>query len=280
MPSVDWNLSTFDGDFDWAQTGGEEWSAPWGGSEPQWFGCLYPRLHRFLPAGAVLEIAPGFGRWTRFLLPACRHYLGVDLSAECVEACRKKFSAVRHARFAKNDGLSLSAAPDGGIDFVFSFDALVHVEMDVMESYVPQILRKLTPTGTAFLHHSNLAALSPGVEREGFRGASVSGALVADMVQRAGGKVLIQERVNWGGPDLLDCLTLLARHGHPHCAPAVIVDNSRFMEEAAINREIHAPYCAATAAPALGAVGRPMGPPSLLGRWSAALRSRSARPPD
>jgi hypothetical protein len=27
----------------------------WGGSEPQWFGSLYPRLHRFLPARAILE---------------------------------------------------------------------------------------------------------------------------------------------------------------------------------------------------------------------------------
>ena len=70
MPELDWNKAVFDGNYDWRQ-GGEEWSAPWGGSEAQWFGSLYPRLHRLLPAGRILEIAPGFGRWTKFLIPAC-----------------------------------------------------------------------------------------------------------------------------------------------------------------------------------------------------------------
>ena len=126
MPNLEWNRSTWDGDYCWT-SGGEEWSQAWGGSEAQWFGALYPRLHRALPARAIFEIAPGFGRWTKFLLPLCETYVGVDLSATCVQACRKTFATADHAEFLQNDGISLSEVPDAKFDLVFCFDSLVHV---------------------------------------------------------------------------------------------------------------------------------------------------------
>lgn len=49
--------------YDWKDSG-EEWSAPWGNSAAQWFGTILPRTSQCLPAGTILEIAPGFGRWT------------------------------------------------------------------------------------------------------------------------------------------------------------------------------------------------------------------------
>ena len=73
MPDVNWNLIAWDG-YDWSDRG-EGFSEPWGGSEAQWFGSLYPRLHRFLPAKNILEIGPGVGRWTKFLLPLCERYV-------------------------------------------------------------------------------------------------------------------------------------------------------------------------------------------------------------
>ena len=51
---------------------------------------------------------------------------------------------------------------DGSIDFVFSFDSLVHVEADVLDAYLDQLARKLTPDGVGFIHHSNMGrALRP-----------------------------------------------------------------------------------------------------------------------
>src|SRR2546425_3674057 len=70
MPSVEENLAVRDGTHDWPQAG-EEWSERWGGSEMQWRGCLLPRLHSFVPCESILEIAPGFGRWTHFLKDLC-----------------------------------------------------------------------------------------------------------------------------------------------------------------------------------------------------------------
>jgi cyclopropane fatty-acyl-phospholipid synthase-like methyltransferase len=254
VPELAWNIAHWDGGYDWIG-GGEEWSEVWGGSESQWFGSLYPRLRRSLPARAILEIAPGFGRWTKFLLNLCRDYVGIDLSGECVAACRDRFRTAMHARFEQNDGLSLAAASDNQFDFVFTFDSLVHAESDVMTNYVPQILRKLTSSGVAFVHHSNMAALAPEAENKHGRGRSVSAETMAATIARAGGKVLVQERINWGAAHLTDCLSLFARQEYPGETPTTHIENARFMEEADIIRNTHAPWArhrpAAARSPAL-----------------------------
>ena len=86
MPSIEENVYKWNEDYSW-QSGGEPWSAPWGSSSAQWYGCIYPRIQRFLPAPTILEIAPGFGRWTEFLLSHCDTLIGVDVAPKCVEAC-------------------------------------------------------------------------------------------------------------------------------------------------------------------------------------------------
>ncbi len=243
MPELDWNKAVFDGNYDWRQ-GGEEWSAPWGGSEAQWFGSLYPRLHRLLPAGRILEIAPGFGRWTKFLIPACADYLGVDLAAACVNACRTRFARASHARFVQNDGFSLDAVPDGSIDFVFSFDSLVHAEIDVFRTYIPQLLRKLAPSGMAFLHHSNLKGFdNPESAPHHERARSVSGREVGNLIAQSGGQVVIQEWITWDGVGPIDCLTTFGRAGVNGDKKAVQLVNVKFMDEAAAIRDFQRPYC-------------------------------------
>jgi len=140
MPELRWNEVVWGDARSWRDAG-EQWSVPWGSSEAQWFGSIYPRLHRLLPARRILEIAPGFGRWTRFLLSACENYFGADLSPVCIAACRNTFSDAGHAKFVQNDGMSLAEIPDSSVDLVFSFDSLVHAELDVFKSYVPQIIK-------------------------------------------------------------------------------------------------------------------------------------------
>jgi SAM-dependent methyltransferase len=248
MPELDWNLKHWSNGYRWV-SGGEEWSDKWGGSEAQWFGSLYPRLHRFLPAQAILEIAPGFGRWTKFLLPACQDYIGIDLSAKCIEACTINFASAGHARFLRNDGLSLDAAPEGHFDLVFTFDSLVHVEMDVLDRYIPQILRKLAPNGAAFVHHSNRKALPLGTKNSHQRAESVSAETFAMRVSENGGKILVQERINWGEANLSDCLTLFARKEHTDTAPPAQIENPNYMEEADRIHDTLAPYIRGRADP-------------------------------
>jgi|SRR5579872_6142783 len=238
MPRLDWNIHQWDGEYNW-ELKGEEWSSSWGSSEAQWFGSLYPRLHKYLPARRILEIAPGFGRWTRFLLNYCDDYTGIDLSDECVNACRQTFSEVESARFFKNDGLSLEGAA-GQYDFVFSFDSLVHADIEVFDSYLPAILKLLRPDGAAFIHHSNFKGSGEATNIHN-RSENVTGQYVRSVVEKHGGSILIQEKINWGSKSLIDCLTIFDNRGS-HRGP-LSIDNPGFMEEAENCKRIVNQYC-------------------------------------
>ena len=243
MPDLTWNKQYWDGAYDW-QGRGEEWSQAWGGSESQWFGCLYPRLHRFLPVENVLEIAPGFGRWTHFLLRyVSGTYHGVDMSKECIAYCKDRFNAIAQTQFSVNDGLSLKMVKDGAFDLIFSFDSLVHAELDVHEVYIPQILRKLATNGVAFIHHSNWASANEVRTNTHCRGESVSAETFAQIVSSNGGHVIIQERVNWGTDKLIDCFTLFCSNERKGLKETMRIDNPHFMMEANILRDVHSKYC-------------------------------------
>jgi len=241
VPDVNWNKAVWGNSYHWIDAG-EEWSTGWGGSEAQWFGAIYPRLHRFLPARRILEIAPGFGRWTRYLLPLCEDYVGIDLSDKCTAACQKRFAGARHAQFITNDGRSLEAAKDQSFDLVFSFDSLVHAEYDVLAFYIPQIIDKLSSAGVAFIHHSNLLTYNRTIGQPHGRGLTVSADAVADLVYRASGTVLVQKIVNWGGEHLIDCLSLFAhKNTFPSIQP-VRHTNPLFMAEAKLIKDFQSPY--------------------------------------
>jgi SAM-dependent methyltransferase len=236
MPRLDWNIHQWDGEYNW-ELKGEEWSTAWGSSEAQWFGSLYPRLHKYLPAKAVLEIAPGFGRWTRFLLNYCDDYTGIDLSDECVNSCKQAFSKVERARFFKNDGLSLGHA-QGQYDLIFSFDSLVHADIEVFDSYIPAILRLLRPNGVAFIHHSNFMDSGETTNKHN-RSEDVTARYVKSIIEHNSGSVFIQERINWGSTMLIDCLTTFGTRLHK----TAFLDNYKFMDEAKNCKHIINQYC-------------------------------------
>lgn len=242
MPDLAWNKSLWDGGYAWTGRG-EEWSEVWGGSEAQWFGSLYPRLHRFLPVENLLEIAPGFGRWTHYLLEYVGgRYTGVDLSQECVDFCQERFSGFNNAAFQVNDGLSLDSIDDGLFGLVFSFDSLVHANLDVHETYIPQILRKLTKNGVAFIHHSNWAQSGSTKKNEHCRAEDVSAAAYAEIVKKAGGHVMLQECLNWGTDEKIDAFTLFCRADRDVLPEMLLIENGDFMLEANLIREKQSAY--------------------------------------
>jgi len=241
MPDLAWNKATWDGAYDWSGRG-HEWSGPWGGSAGMFFATVMPRLGGALPAESLLELAPGHGRVTAFLLRFCGRYRGVDLSEQCVTYCRQRFAFRADAAFMANDGLSLAAVAQERFDLVVSFDSLVHADLPVIEAYVPQILDLLKPGGVAFLHHSNLAAY-PEVAEFQHRSNSVSAARVAGLVDRHGGRVLVQEVFN-GGPGVgYDCFTLFGREAdHAGVEPRMIFNPGLMGREGELSRESFAAY--------------------------------------
>lgn len=256
MPSVEENKSLWDGTYDWSEAG-DEWSATWGGPDQQWYFSILPRIHEFVPVETILEIAPGFGRWTQFLKGLCGRLVVVDMAESCIEGCRRRFASETHIEYHVNDGRSLEMVADASVDFAFSFDSLVHVELEVLEGYLRQLVRKLKPDGVAFLHHSNLGehvAYLDRLERWGldksvlarwglvhplnhWRARSVTADRFRAAAEAAGLRCLTQEIVNWGTPLLIDCMSTLTPAGSRWRREAVILRNPRFMAEADSIRE-------------------------------------------
>src|SRR5437870_11927105 len=121
--------------YDWKDAG-EESSAPWGTSAAQWSGAILPRIRDCLPTGTILEIAPGFGRWTYYLKDYCQALWVVDRVEKCIEACRRRFAADPHVRCCLNDGRSLSMVSAPSIDLVFRFVSFVHTHRELGAAYL------------------------------------------------------------------------------------------------------------------------------------------------
>ena len=251
MPTIDENKRTWDGDYNWANRG-DEWSAPWGGPSMQWYGTIFPRIKSHVPTARILEIACGYGRWTEFLKDLCKNLVVVDLSEECVQACRERFSSCSHIEYHVNDGKSLDLLPDSSVDFVFSFDSLVHADESVMKAYLGQFRRILNSDGVAFIHHSNLGEYQstysrirrvPGLERllkqvgvlekslHG-RDPGVSAAKVAALAEEHGLRCITQEIITWGKKRMLmDCLSTIVRSDSSRAGINHTMRNKNFERE-------------------------------------------------
>lgn len=258
MPTINDNKKMWESSYDWSQAG-EEWSLPWGGTQNIWDYVLFPRIKAHLPARTIVEIAPGFGRWTQFLRYHCQKLIAVDLSLRCVESCARRFVDSSHVTVVQNDGHSLPLAEDTSVDFVFSFDSLVHADSEALASYLEEIARVLTPDGTAFIHHSNLgqyrnvltlagklprwmlntaqkAQLLPHIH---WRDATVTAHWFAMATHESGLSVVRQELVNWLNRPayLLDCFTTLKRS--TNLMKRQLLHNRNFMREAEQIRVTH-----------------------------------------
>jgi 2-polyprenyl-3-methyl-5-hydroxy-6-metoxy-1,4-benzoquinol methylase len=255
MPTIEENRSLFGERYDWPQAG-EEWSTPWGNAHMQWYGSILPRISAFLPTDTILEIAPGYGRWTVFLKDLCKRLIIVDLSERCIDRCRQRFADCSHISYFVNDGKSLEMVVDGGVDFIFSFDSLVHAEAAVLKAYAAEFAKKLRPNGAAFLHHSNAGDYLNRVKvqrqlsripklldlliRLGlfddvyqWRAKSMTAAKMAMFAQEHNLQCVSQELVTWYTRwVLIDCLSTLVRRESRWSRQNRVLRNVGFMREA------------------------------------------------
>ncbi len=240
---------------DWVRDG-HEWS-PGGnraGSDLLWWRTIVPRLHAHLPAGTLLEIAPGFGRWMTYLANHCARLIAVDVTERCVEICRQRFAGRPGADFHLNDGESLPMVADAAVDLAFSFDSLVHVEAPQVRAYIEELGRVLKPGGVGFIHHSNLGAyresatgdIPPWIPKRHWRAASMSAAGFRSACSDARLRCATQEVINWLGRGargdrhrlpgeevpLTDCISVVLKPiGMAPDSPTLVHMNRRFVDE-------------------------------------------------
>ncbi len=83
----------------------------------------------------IVEIGPGGGRWTKYLLNCDKLYL-VDISAKMFEYLKKRFNSRPNIKFCLTDGSTFPGVPKNSVDLVLSMATFVHLEIDLIEQYL------------------------------------------------------------------------------------------------------------------------------------------------
>jgi ubiquinone/menaquinone biosynthesis C-methylase UbiE len=82
----------------------------------------------------AVEIGPGGGRWTRYLL-AFRKLYAVDYHAELLDELKKNFRTP-NMKFIKNNGTDFPGIEERSIDYLCSFGTFVHLDARLVEDYL------------------------------------------------------------------------------------------------------------------------------------------------
>jgi len=236
MPTLEENR--FWDKYDWPQDG-DEWT-----DQAAFCGVAYSLWKQdivdtfLVPSVAVnsmvLEVAMGHGRWTPFLAQRARRYAGIDLSPSCVNFCRKRFAHLTNVDFHATDGRRLSLITSGSVQFVWSFDSFVHMEPDVMEDYMAEFARVLSPGGRCSIHH-------PGRPTRGQRANGGRSGLNTDLFARianANGLRVLSQVDSWGPGNrsntklFADCISTIEKPiGTPaKGVPKTVIADSVFKE--------------------------------------------------
>jgi SAM-dependent methyltransferase len=116
------------------------------------------------PEQTALEIGPGGGRWTRYLLPFSKLYV-VDYYDDLLREVRKSFQTPNMV-FVKNNGTDFPGVPEHSVDFIFSFGTFVHLDAPLITAYLANMRGILRPGGDVVLHYSDknkiMARENPG----------------------------------------------------------------------------------------------------------------------
>jgi ubiquinone/menaquinone biosynthesis C-methylase UbiE len=111
----------------------------------------------YLPADAiVLEIGCGGGKFSEKVAPLCKLLICSDVSQRMINRTKQRLQGFANINFEKLNSLDLHQFTSESINFVFSFDCFVHMEMEDIYCYLQEIRRVLTPKGIGLLHFANV----------------------------------------------------------------------------------------------------------------------------
>lgn len=114
-------------------------------------------VERFLtPDSTVLEIGPGGGKWTIRYAPLVKKVIVLDVAENMLERTRRRCdeAGLQNVEYVLGDGSSFPGIADNSVDFVFSFDVLVHVALEDTWPYALECARVMVPGAAGVLHHA------------------------------------------------------------------------------------------------------------------------------
>jgi ubiquinone/menaquinone biosynthesis C-methylase UbiE len=105
----------------------------------------------------VLEIGPGGGRYTKYLIDRAALTWAVDCSAEMLRRCAKRFGGSAAARFIKNNGHDLAEIPAASFDYACAFNVFVQLDVEDVFGYLLELRRVLAPGGICCIHYAEIS---------------------------------------------------------------------------------------------------------------------------
>ena len=176
-----------------------------------WRTIIYPAI-KDCRYSTVLDLAAGHGRNALRLIEKAQHVTCVDVNPENIAFLKNRFANDRRFTVTQNDGASLSQIPDNSIDLAYSFDSMVHFDVEIVTAYVKEFYRIVRPGQFAFIHHSNYTA-APGAD---FRNNPhwrnfMSIPLLEHIARKSGFAGVTSKPIPWGGIDNIDGISLLSK---------------------------------------------------------------------
>jgi len=160
----------------------------------------------------ALDLASGHGRNARRLAEKARLVYCVDINPENVRFLRNRFSGDERFIVRRNDGANLPFCIAESIDLFYCFDAAVHFDLEIVQSYVKEAYRILNNGGHAFIHCSNYTGNPGGDFRDNPHWRNfMSFDLFTHLAKKAGFTVVRGENLAWGGIADLDSAFLLRK---------------------------------------------------------------------
>jgi ubiquinone/menaquinone biosynthesis C-methylase UbiE len=105
------------------------------------------------PDRVGLEIGPGGGRWTRYLL-GFKHLYVIDYHAELLNELRRQCNQA-NMQFVVNHGTDFPGVPANSVDYIVSIACFVHLESHLIESYLSNMQTILKSGGNVVLTYSD-----------------------------------------------------------------------------------------------------------------------------
>ena len=140
----------------------------------------------------TLEIGPGGGRYSQFL-KASGKCIFVEYNPEFFPILRRMFEDFKCAiQCIHSTDCSFREVPDNSVDFVFSFDCFVHLDLQLIETYLKEIKRVLrSPESIAVIHYSDQRKKL--AQEKGTSFAPNDPTIMRNLVEGAGLKILSED---------------------------------------------------------------------------------------
>ena len=141
--------------------GAEALGDEWGG--PAFADHIVDLVSDYVGPGVdVLELGCGGGKFSRRIAPMCRSLVCTDISPTMIGHTRTRLKEERidgNVSYLLLNGIDFTGVEASSVDFIFSYDVLLHLQRENVFSYLRDARRVLRENGTMMVHQINFASL-------------------------------------------------------------------------------------------------------------------------